>query len=52
MLASDDGTGRIRNKQRSFGLKSITEPIVEIGGTVTLNTDSNGSTYQIEIPLK
>ena len=52
VLASDDGTGRIRNKQRSFGLKSITEPIIEIGGTVTLNTDSNGSTYQIEIPLK
>ena len=52
VLASDDGTGRIRNQQRSLGLKSITEPIIEIGGTVTLNTGSNGSTYKIEIPLK
>jgi NarL family two-component system sensor histidine kinase LiaS len=52
VLASDDGTGRIRNQQRSLGLKSITEPIIEIGGTVTLNTGSNGSTYQIEISLR
>lgn len=48
--ASDDGTGRIHNHRRSLGLKSITEPIKEIGGKVTLDTSSSGSTYRIEIP--
>ena len=50
VIASDDGTGQIPNQNRSLGLKSITEPINEIGGKVILETSSVGSTYRIEIP--
>lgn len=48
--ASDDGTGQIVNQNRSLGLKSITEPIHEIGGKVILETSNVGSTYRMDIP--
>jgi signal transduction histidine kinase len=50
VIASDDGTGQIPNQNRSLGLKSITEPINEIGGKVILETSNVGSTYRMEIP--
>ena len=50
VIASDDGTGQINHQNRSLGLKSITEPINEIGGKVILETSSVGSTYRMEIP--
>jgi signal transduction histidine kinase len=51
VIASDDGTGEILNHDRSLGMKSITEPIKEIGGKVILETSSAGSTYRIVIPF-
>lgn len=50
VIASDNGTGQIPNQNRSLGLKSITEPINEIGGKVILETSGVGSTYRMEIP--
>ena len=51
VIASDDGTGEILNHDRSLGMKSITEPIKEIGGKVILETSSAGATYRIVIPF-
>ena len=45
------GKGAISLKERSFGLRTIEESVALIGGTVTCNSSSEGTTYIVKVPL-
>lgn len=47
---SENGTGEITLRERSFGLRMISEAIEALGGSVQWQSDSSGSVFIIRIP--
>lgn len=48
---SDNGVGGINHSDRTFGIRSITESIEVIGGSVSWESDGTGSRYRLVIQL-
>lgn len=48
---SDNGVGGITHSARTFGIRSITEAIEGIGGSVSWESDKTGSRYRLNIQL-
>ena len=51
LIATDNGAGGASMRDRSFGLSSITEYLSTIDARVSCQSDSSGTSYEIEAPL-
>lgn len=49
---SDDGVGRATIKEKHFGLTNIKERIASRGGSLTMESNSDGTQFRIVIPLR
>ena len=50
LIATDNGTGGVSVRDRSFGLRSITEYLSTIDASMKCQSDSSGTRYEIEVP--
>jgi len=48
----DDGVGRATIKEKHFGLTNIKERIASRGGSLTMESNSDGTQFRIVIPLR
>lgn len=51
LIATDNGTGGVSVRDRSFGLRTISEYLSTIGASVVCQSDHLGTRYEIEVPL-
>lgn len=51
LIATDNGTGGVSMRDRSFGLRTITEYLSTIGASVVCQSDHSGTRYEIKVPL-